>query len=69
MNRQHEYRVDHWAAKLIVAIVVCSLLMAGRYSGYIAFDMIAVFVWLFAVNGVAHVIECIAHHKHKHPWI
>ncbi len=66
MSRQDEYKIDHWLAKLVIAILVCSLLIAGRYTGYIAFDVIGVFIWFFGVNVVAYIIEIILHHRHKH---
>ena len=66
MSKQDEYRVDHWLAKLLIALLVCGLLITGRYTGNVAFDVVGVFIWFFGVNGVAYVIESILHHKHKH---
>lgn len=66
MSEKQEYALVHRMAKLIIALLVCTLMTLGAYTDILLFDYAAVFTWLFGVNFLAWGIEEILHFKHKH---
>lgn len=60
------YSKDHKLAKLIVFFMVSALLITNRYYNVVILDVIAVFIWFFAVNPVGYAIEHFLDHEHKH---
>ena len=67
MNTADHYRRDHLIAKIIIFLIY---LLVGSISiefgnPYLALS-VGTSIWLFGVNTVAYLVECVAGHTHRH---
>ena len=65
--KQSQYHMDHLIAKIIIYLgyVLIGIVSIELDSPYLAL-CVGTYIWLFGVNSVAYIIECVAGHAHFH---
>jgi hypothetical protein len=64
---QSQYHMDHLIAKIIIYLgyVLIGIVSIELDNPYLALG-VGTYIWLFGVNSVAYIIECVSGHAHVH---
>ena len=67
MNNSDYYQRDHLIAKAIIFVLYIAVGIASieLNAPYVAL-VFGTSLWLFGVNTVAYLVECVTGHEHRH---